>query len=198
MINRRAWLRSAAGTGAALALAPRLLEALQQGSIVTKAIPATGEMLPVIGLGSSATFASVARSEEISALKEVFRAMADRGATLFDTAPGYGASEQVAGEIVNELGVADKFFWATKLNVAGRGGGSADVAAARAQLERSFAILKRPKIDLIQVHNLGDVATQLPILQQLKKEGRIRYVGVTTTFPQQYGELVQQIGRAHV
>jgi len=193
MINRRAWLRSAAGTGAALALTPRLLEALQQGSIVTKAIPATGEMLPVIGLGSSATFASVARSEEISALKEVFRAMADRGATLFDTAPGYGASEQVAGEIVNELGVADKFFWATKLNVAGRGGGSADVAAARAQLERSFAILKRPKIDLIQVHNLGDVATQLPILQQLKKEGRIRYVGVTTTFPQQYGELVQHM-----
>ncbi len=193
MINRRAWLRSAAGTGAALALAPRLLEALQQGSIVTKAIPATGEMLPVIGLGSSATFASVARSEEISALKEVFRAMADRGATLFDTAPGYGASEQVAGEIVNELGVADKFFWATKLNVAGRGGGSADVAAARAQLERSFAILKRPKIDLIQVHNLGDVATQLPILQQLKKEGRVRYVGVTTTFPQQYGELVQHM-----
>ncbi len=193
MINRRAWLRSAAGTGAALALAPRLLEALQQGSIVTKAIPATGEMLPVIGLGSSATFASVARSEEISALKEVFRAMADRGATLFDTAPGYGASEQVAGEIVNELGVADKFFWATKLNVAGRGGGSADVAAARAQLERSFAILKRPKIDLIQVHNLGDVATQLPILQQLKKEGRIRYVGVTTTFPQQYGELVEHM-----
>lgn len=193
MINRRAWIRSAAGTGAALALAPRLLEALQQGSMIKKAIPATGEMLPVIGLGSSATFASVARSEEISALKEVFRAMADRGATLFDTAPGYGASEQVAGEIVNELGVADKFFWATKLNVAGRGGASADVTAARAQLERSFAILKRPKIDLIQVHNLGDVATQLPILQELKKQGRIRYVGVTTTFPQQYGELVQHM-----
>lgn len=193
MINRRAWIRSAAGTGAALALAPRLLEALQQGAIVRKAIPATGEMLPVIGLGSSATFASVARGEEISALKEVFRAMADRGATLFDTAPGYGASEQVAGEIVNELGVADRFFWATKLNVAGPGGARADVAAARAQLERSFDILKRPKIDLIQVHNLGDVATQLPLLQELKKQGRIRYVGVTTTFPQQYGELVQHM-----
>ncbi len=150
-------------------------------------------MLPVIGLGSSATFASVARSDEISALKEVFRAMADRGATLFDTAPGYGASEQVAGDIVNELGVADRFFWATKLNVAGRGGGNADVAAARAQLERSFAILKRPKIDLIQVHNLGDVATQLPLLYELKKQGRIRYVGLTTTFPQQYAELVQHM-----
>lgn len=191
MINRRAWIRTAAGSGAALALAPRLLQALQQGALIKKAIPSTGEMLPVIGLGSSATFASVARSDEISALKEVFRAMADRGATLFDTAPGYGASEQVAGDIVNELGVADRFFWATKLNVAGRGGGSADVAAARAQLDRSFAILKRPKIDLIQVHNLGDVATQLPLLQDMKKQGRIRYVGLTTTFPQQYGELVQ-------
>jgi aryl-alcohol dehydrogenase-like predicted oxidoreductase len=193
MLNRRAWIRSAASSGAALALAPHLLEAMQQGAIIRKAIPATGEMLPVIGLGSSATFASVARSDEISALQEVFRAMADRGATLFDTAPGYGASEQVAGDIVNELGVADRFFWATKLNVAGRGGGSADVAAARTQLERSFAILKRPKIDLIQVHNLGDVATQLPLLYELKKQGRIRYVGLTTTFPQQYGELVQHM-----
>ncbi len=193
MFNRRAWIRSAVGSGAALALAPRLLQALQQGSLITKAIPATGEMLPVIGLGSSATFASVARTDEVTALKEVFRAMADRGATLFDTAPGYGASEQVAGDIVNELGVADRFFWATKLNVAGRGGGSADVAAAHAQLERSFAILKRPKIDLIQVHNLGDVATQLPLLHDLKKQGRVRYVGITTTFPQQYGELVEHM-----
>lgn len=191
MINRRAWIRSAAGSSAALALAPRLLQALQQGSLLKKAIPSTGEMLPVIGLGSSATFASVARSEEVSALKEVFRAMADRGATLFDTAPGYGASEQVAGEIVNELGMADRFFWATKLNVAGRGTGTADVAAARAQLERSYAILKRPTIDLIQVHNLGDVATQLPLLLELKKQGKLRYVGVTSTSPQQYKELVQ-------
>ncbi len=192
MLNRRAWIRSAAGTGAALALAPRLLQSLQQGALIRKAIPATGEMLPVIGLGSSATFASVARSDEVTALKEVFRTMAERGATLFDTAPGYGASEQVAGDIVNELGIADRFFWATKLNVAGRGsGGKADVEAARAQLERSFAILKRPKIDLIQVHNLGDVATQLPLLLDLKKQGRIRYVGITTTFEQQYSELVQ-------
>ena len=139
MLNRRAWFRSAAGSGAALALAPRLLQALEpvlsplQGTLLKKAIPATGELLPVIGLGSSATFASVARSEEVSALKEVFRAMVDRGATLFDTAPSYGVSEQVAGQIVNELGIADKMFWATKLNAAGRGAGATtDPAAARA------------------------------------------------------------------
>lgn len=192
MLNRRDWIRTAAGTGAAVALSPRLLLALQQGALVRKAIPSTGEMLPVIGLGSSATFATVARSEEVSALKEVFAAMLEHGATLFDTAPSYGVSEQVAGHIVNELNAADRFFWATKLNVAGRGaGGKADVAAARAQVERSFDLLKRPKIDLIQVHNLGDVATQLPILHEYKKQGRVRYVGVTTTFEGQYGELVQ-------
>ncbi|MBK6487023.1 MAG: aldo/keto reductase [Gemmatimonadetes bacterium] len=192
MLNRRDWIRTAAGTGAAVALSPRLLLALQQGALIRKAIPATGEMLPVIGLGSSATFASVARSEELTALKEVFQAMRERGATLFDTAPSYGASEQVAGQIVNELNAADRFFWATKLNVAGRGsGGKADAAAAKAQVERSFELLKRPKIDLIQVHNLGDVATQLPILHDYKKQGRVRYVGVTTTSEGQYGELVQ-------
>ena len=197
MPSRRDWIRTTVGTGAAVALSPGLLRALgasrlQQGTLHRKAIPSTGEMLPVIGLGSSATFASVARSEEVAALKEVFRAMADRGATLFDTAPSYGASEQVAGRIVNELGLAGHFFWATKLNAAARGsGGKADRAAAVAQVERSFEILKRPKIDLIQVHNLSDVPTHLAVLQEVKKAGRLRYLGVTTTSEGQYGELVQ-------
>lgn len=201
MIDRRSWIRTAAGSGAALALSPTLLRALQalgpgatalQGALLKKAIPATGELLPVIGLGSSATFASVARSEDVAALKEVFKAMAERGATLFDTAPGYGVSEQVAGQIVNELAIADKFFWATKLNAAGRGsGGKADPAAARAQVEQSFERLKRPKIDLIQVHNMSDVPTQLAVLKDYKKEGRVRYIGVTTTFEPQYAGLVE-------
>ena len=115
--------------------------------------------------------------------------MVEHGASVFDTAPSYGASEQVAGNIVNELGIADKIFWATKVNVAGRGGGGADPAAARAQIQRSFDIVKKPKIDLIQVHNLGDVPTQLAVLKEVKKEGRVRYIGVTTTSDSQYDEL---------
>jgi aryl-alcohol dehydrogenase-like predicted oxidoreductase len=178
VISRREWIGITAGAGAALGLTPRLLQALQQGQLLKRAIPSSGEMLPVIGLGSSATFSQVARSEEVTALKEVFQAMVSRGASVFDTAPGYGASEEVAGRIVNELGIADKMFWATKVNVAGRGsGGAADPAAARAQIEQSFARIKRPKIDLIQVHNLGDVPTQLAILKELKKAGRVRYIG---------------------
>lgn len=189
-MNRREWIGITAGAGAALGLTPRLLQALQQGQLLKRAIPSTGEMIPVIGLGSSATFSQVARSEEVTALREVFQAMVGKGASVFDTAPGYGASEEVAGRIVNELGVADKMFWATKVNVAGRGsGGVADPAAARAQIEQSFARIKRPKIDLIQVHNLGDVKTQLAILREFKKEGRVRYIGITSTSDSQYGRL---------
>jgi aryl-alcohol dehydrogenase-like predicted oxidoreductase len=110
---------------------------------------------------------------------------------VLDTAPSYGASEQVAGSIANELGVADKIFWATKVNVAGREeDAKADAAAARAQIDASFAKFKVPKVDLIQVHNLADVPTQLGILQELKKEGRVRYIGVTTTSNRQYDKLV--------
>jgi aryl-alcohol dehydrogenase-like predicted oxidoreductase len=189
MISRREWIGITLGAGSALVLDPRILRALQQGQLIQRAIPSTGEMLPAVGLGSSATFSRVARSEDRTALTEVIRTMVDRGARVFDTAPSYGASEQVAGDIAAELGVADKIFWATKVNVAQRGGGGADPAAARAQIEASFQKFRVPKIDLIQVHNLGDVPTQLGILKELKQQGRIRYLGITTTSDGQYADL---------
>lgn len=188
-MNRRNWLVTTAGVGATLGLTPRLLEALRQGQLLRRAIPSTGEMLPAVGLGSSATFSQVARSEDLSALRAVFEAMVQGGGSVFDTAPGYGASEQAAAGIVNDLGLTSKLFWATKVNVAGRGGGKADPAGARAQIEQSLARYNQPKIDLIQVHNLGDVPTQLPIVREFKAAGRVRYVGVTTTFEPQYAEL---------
>jgi aryl-alcohol dehydrogenase-like predicted oxidoreductase len=187
MINRRDFFGISAGVGVTLGLTPRLLEALAQGQLIQRAIPSTGEKIPVIGLGSSATFAQVARSEDVTALKEVLKTMADRGARVFDTAPSYGASEATAGNIVNELGIANKFFWATKLNVAR--GGAADPAAAKAQVEESLARFKQPKIDLIQVHNMGDPPTQLGILREYKQAGKIRYIGITTTNDGQYGAL---------
>jgi aryl-alcohol dehydrogenase-like predicted oxidoreductase len=191
MVSRREWIGMTLGAGATLALHPHLLRALQQGQLIRRAIPSTGEMLPVVGLGSSATFSQFARRDEVDALTDVIKAMVDRGATVFDTAPSYGASEQVAGDIAAKLGVTSKIFWATKVNVASRGGGSADPAAARAQIEDSFKKLRAPKIDLIQVHNLGDVPTQLGILKELKQQGRIRYIGVTTTSNSQYADLEQ-------
>jgi aryl-alcohol dehydrogenase-like predicted oxidoreductase len=198
MISRREFLGITAGASATLSLSPRLLHALralQQGQLIQRAIPSTGEMVPAVGLGSAATFSAVARQEDVTALREVMKALVDRGGKIFDTAPGYGASEQVAGNIAAELGIANKIFWATKVNVAGgggRGGGSsADPAAARAQIEASFTKFKVAKIDLIQVHNLGDVPTQLAVLKALKQQGRIRYIGVTTTSDNQYTQLEQ-------
>jgi len=190
MITRREYLRNSALAGAALALPPTLLQAFE-GDIITRDIPSTGERLPIVGLGSSATFRSVAQSEDVSAIRDVLQTLFDNGGTVFDTAPGYGASEEVAGGLVQEIDATGKVFWATKVNVAGRGGGSADPAAARAQIERSFQYIGKDPIDLIQVHNLGDVPTQLAILNELKQEGRLRYTGVTFTGARRYPDLAK-------
>jgi len=188
-MNRRQWLGLTAGAGAALALNPRLLSGLTTRELITRAVPSSGERLPIVGLGSSATFSQVARSEDYSALRDVMRTMIDAGGTVFDTAPSYGASEQVAGDIAAELGITDRVFWATKVNVAGRGDGRADPAAARQQLTTSFERLRKRPVDLIQVHNLGDIPTQLGILKEMKQEGLVRYIGVTSTSEGQYEEL---------
>jgi aryl-alcohol dehydrogenase-like predicted oxidoreductase len=190
MISRRDWLKMSAAAGAILSIDPRALSGLARQEILTRAIPGTSERLPTVGLGSSATFSRVARGEDYSALREVFTALVENGGTVFDTAPGYGASEEVAGTIAAELGITDQIFWATKVNVAGRGGGDADPDAARAQLERSFERLQTDVIDLIQVHNLGDPPTQLGILQEYKAEGRVRYIGITSTSESRYGDLM--------
>src|SRR5688572_15686765 len=179
MLSRREWLSLTLATGAAAAFDRAWLSAQQP--LLMRAVPATGERLPIVGLGSSASFSQIARKEDVTAIGDVLKALVSGGGTVFDTAPGYGASEEVAGRVAASLNYTDKIFWATKVNVAGFGGGSADAKAARAQVDQSFARLKTPKIDLIQVHNLGDVPTQLAILKELKQQGRIRYIGVTTT-----------------
>ena len=188
-LTRRDWLRLTAGGGAALALTPDLLASLARQEVMARAIPGTAESLPVVGLGSSATFSRVARSEDVDAIGAVLQTFVDNGGTVFDTAPSYGASEQVAGDVANDLGIQNQIFWATKVNVAGRGGGSADPAAARTQIERSFDRFQLPVIDLIQVHNLGDPPTQLGILEEVKAAGRVRYIGITSTSRRRYPDL---------
>lgn len=189
MLTRRDYLALTAQLGAALALPARLF-AQAAGSVITRPIPKTGEQLPIVGLGSSATFSQVAGADDVAAIRAVFAALLEQGGTVFDTAPGYGASEEVAAKAVNEAKVADRLFWATKLNVAPRGG-SADPARAREQVETSLKLLGRDKIDLIQVHNVADLATQFPILEEYKQAGRVRYIGTTTTFKPQYATLEQ-------
>lgn len=189
MLTRRGYLALTAQLGAALALPARLF-AQAIGTVITRAIPKTGEQLPIVGLGSSATFSQVAGADDVAAIRAVFAALLEQGGTVFDTAPGYGASEEVAAKAVNEAKVADRLFWATKLNVAPRGA-SADPVRAREQVETSLKLLGRDKIDLIQVHNVADMATQFPILEEYKQAGRVRYIGTTTTFKPQYATLEQ-------
>ena len=191
-MTRREWLQRMLGAGGILALDRRAVLASEasKANLLTRAIPSTGERLPIVGLGSSATFAQVARTEDVTALRAVLGKMVELGGTVFDTAPGYGASEEVAGRFAQDLGIAKRLFWATKLNVARRGA-AADPAAARSQLETSFQRIGKPVIDLIQIHNMGDVRTQLPLLREYKEKRRVRYIGVTTTFDDQYAELMQ-------
>src|SRR5262245_287360 len=113
MITRREWLQITAGAGAALGLTPELLHALEQGQVIQREIPSTGEKLPVIGLGSANTFMNVARTPEVEVLKQVIKTLVERGGKVLDTAPSYGTSELVAGDLTNELGLAEKVFWAT-------------------------------------------------------------------------------------
>ncbi|MGO1691846.1 MAG: aldo/keto reductase [Marinobacter sp.] len=195
MISRRTYLKLAMAAGVGLAMRPSLLWAQDRPlELITRTIPSSGERLPGVGLGSSATFSSTARSEDLDALREVFAALVKEGGSVFDTAPGYGASEKVAGQIANELEIVDKLFWATKLNVAGRGG-TADLDEARAQLERSFERIGKKPIDLIQVHNMADIPNQLGLLKELREEKRVRYIGVTTTFSRQYDGLEKVMKR---
>lgn len=183
---RRDLLRLGAAS-ATLALAPRRLAADPVEQIIRRPIPSSGERLPVIGLGSSASFGQSANRGDLQGITEVLKVMLEHGATVFDTAPSYGSSEAVAGRIAGRLGITDKVFWATKTEAI-YGGDNA--ASARAQVQESITKLGARKLDLVQVHNLGNLQMKLAMLKELKRQGLIRYLGVTTTFPSQYSDLV--------
>jgi aryl-alcohol dehydrogenase-like predicted oxidoreductase len=189
MTTRRDFLRISACAGAASLLPTELLRAGHHEGLITRAIPKTGEKLPIVGLGTSATFRQLASGDDVSQLEAVISTLLDGGATVFDTAPSYGEAERVAGEIVQKMEVGEKVFWATKLNVVPRDGSTADADAARAQLERSFSYIGKDPIDLIQVHNLRDIPTQMGILKELREEGRVRYIGTTYTGQSRFPDL---------
>lgn len=191
MISRRDYLKLSAMAGLVLSAGPKALLAAEGGQLqlITRAIPGKTEELPVVGLGSSASFARIAGEGNIADIQTLLETLAGNPNSVFDTAPSYGAAEEVAASIARQTGLNKKLFWATKVNVAGRGGSNADPIAAREQLDRSIERLGKSPIDLIQVHNLGDVPTQLGLLREYRDAGRIRHIGVTTTFPDQYGQL---------
>jgi hypothetical protein len=133
MVTRRDLLKYTAAAGAAMSL-NRFLQAQEAGSLIRRKIPATGEELPIVGLGSSATFSDVASPEDVSAVRDVIQALIDNGGTVFDTAPGYDASEEVAGRVVPDHWVADRKVVGNNVKLARRGTTAAQTPAGRAQL----------------------------------------------------------------
>jgi aryl-alcohol dehydrogenase-like predicted oxidoreductase len=183
MVNRREFLEATLGAGATLALTPALLRALQQpgGKLIQRAIPSSGEMLPVIGLGRGNDVADPA------AFKEVLKTLIDNGGRVLDTVHDTaGSGEQLAGTVANELGTQSKVFWSLRGTVPGPP--QADAAVLKAHIESSFARVKVPRIDLIQVH-VSAPPPHLALLKELKKEGRLRYIGVQAGFDQQLPQL---------
>ena len=174
-MNRRDAVRLI-GTGLAGLAAPAAgappRRFMSTGSILSRPIPSTGEALPVIGLGTWQTFDVGGSPKERAPLEGVLREFVALGGKLVDSSPMYGNSESVVGDLAASLALRPRLFVATKVWTSGRDRGAR-------QMEDSMRKLRARPIDLMQVHNLVDVGTHLDTLRDWKREGRIRYVGVT-------------------
>jgi len=143
------------------------------GPLNTRAIPATNEKIPVIGMGTSGSFEVGESAAELDPLREVLKRFFAAGATVIDTAPTYSVAEDRMGALLAAQDLVGKAWLATKLSgVSGR-------EAGMAQFEDSLRRLKTDKVELLQVHNLGDLKNQLAVARELKAQGKVRYVGVT-------------------
>jgi aryl-alcohol dehydrogenase-like predicted oxidoreductase len=184
-MNRREFIKTGIAAGATLVL-PELELFAQQAPLIRKKIPSSGEMIPVIGLGTARRYEEVTSDAEKVPLRETILKFKEVGLNVIDSSPSYGTAEAVVGEIVEGLKIRDSLFLATKVSLR-RGGKDEGLK----QIDQSFKRLRTNKIDLIAVHNLQDTDTQLKTLREMKQAGRIRYVGITTSFDSQYGEFEQ-------
>lgn len=184
-LSRRELLKAGIAAGTSVLLPSARLFA-QDGPLIQKKIPSSGESLPIIGLGTARRYEAITSEAERAPLRETLQRFKALGGKVIDTSPTYGTAEVVVGDLVSELKIRDSLFIATKVSLRnpGREGGLE-------QIEQSFKRLRVAKIDLIAVHNLRDTQTQLGTLRELKQAGRIRYIGITTSFEKQYPEFEQ-------
>ncbi len=178
---RRRALALLAGAGAALSIDPHMSQAAEPAPI-TRPIPSSGERLPVVGVGTWQTFDVGGDARARLPLRDVLTRFAEGGGKVIDSSPMYGSSESVVGDLVADLGLRAKLFLATKVWTSGRDEGIR-------QMEQSFRRLRAQQIDLMQVHNLADVATHSRTLMDWKQAGRVRYVGITHYTSSAYREV---------
>jgi aryl-alcohol dehydrogenase-like predicted oxidoreductase len=186
-LSRRDFMAGGLALGAGMTLGRGVPAAPAASSLalVTKAIPQSGERIPAIGIGTDSFRAGV--RDEIRA--ELAR-MRELGGSVIDTAAAYGDSEALIGDALASLGMRERMFLATKLVAGGSGGGGGSGATGADSFARSLERLRTRSVDLLQVHNLNGVAALLPTMQEWKKAGKIRYIGVTTSRVSQHAELL--------
>ncbi|MGB0134428.1 aldo/keto reductase [Dokdonella sp.] len=178
MTNRRQFIGTSTAVALGVMINPSFVLANSptqdiNDKMATRVIPSSGERVPVIGLGTSGSFEIGSTAEERDPRREVLRRFFAAGGTLIDTSPSYSTAEAVIGDLVAELDMRDKAFFATKLSgVVGRDAGLD-------QFNASLKRLKTDHVELLQVHNLGDWKTQLALARELKAEGKTKYVGLT-------------------
>ena len=159
-----------------------------QGNLIRRRIPSSGEMLPIVGLGTN-RYGVGPGAEERAPLRDALARFHEWGGRVIDTAPGYRTSERVLGDLIGDLGLRDELFLATKVD---RDGGRDD---SLAQMRESASNLGTDTIDLMQVHNLRDWENNVPLLQELRDDGRFRYIGITTSRSSQYAEMEKAMRR---
>jgi diketogulonate reductase-like aldo/keto reductase len=182
-VTRREAAKVIGGTAAGLLL-PITARAANDSSpaMLTRSIPSSGEKLPVIGLGTWQAFDVNLTADSRRQLEEVLSLFVKFGGRVIDSSPMYGRAEEVIGDLTATLGIRDKLFLATKVWTHGKESGVKS-------MERSMALLRTKRIDLMQVHNLLDVHTHLATLREWKEQGRIRYVGITHHEAGAFGEM---------
>ncbi len=185
-MSRRNFVNALVAALAAAWLAPAGLRAADKAAIlktsIRKIIPATGESLPAIGLGTSRTFDIGSDQAALSGLSEVLQAFFANGGKLIDSSPMYGAAEQAIGELLTRLGHRDKLFAATKVWTDGE-------QAGIRQMQDSLQKWGIRSFDLMQIHNLRDWQIHLKTLRSWKADGKIRYTGITTSHGRDHREL---------
>jgi aryl-alcohol dehydrogenase-like predicted oxidoreductase len=153
--------------------------------LVTKPVPSTGERLAVIGVGTNNY--SPTTAEERAARREVLRGLTAAGASIIDTAPAYRQSEETIGDLLGEIGNRKQAFIATKVTADGK------LEQGVAMIRESMRRLKTDVLDLVQIHSLNGTDVLFPYLNELKRKGQIRYIGITTSSPSQHDAMVSVI-----
>ena len=180
-LTRRQFLKSSAAAAMLGSLPPAWVGATEPG-VIKKIIPSSGERLSVIGLGTSRTFNVAPGDAAESPLVDVMRAFFDRGGQLIDSSPMYGNAEAVTGVLLDNVENAQELFTATKVWTDGKTSGIK-------QMRESMRHFGVERIDLMQIHNLRDWRTHIETLKEWKAEGKIRYIGITTSHGRYHDEL---------